>query len=294
MLKAGTRSASAARCRGTVLTCASSTASSLRTAARSTSTARPAHRAARRRRDEQRRGHLRHVAARADAEPQHERSAADDPVPDAGRRESRRRLRSVQGRPDVPLRSRRHPPRLGRAGHAARNRARQGSCTSCCSTSGWTCDASSHLDMKEHPQGRPRSSLGHSIGHFDGDTLVIETANYPAGVLNQYVEQPGQPTRGMLHSAALTSVERLHLDAAAAAPRSRDRPRGPGVLHSAVSNRHLRIRTHCAHAGAVSMLARERKRQRRPLTQRLTPAAMQLARPSCKVITSHVAFWADA
>ncbi len=33
-------------------------------------------------------------------------------------------------------------------------------------------------------------------------------------MLNQYVEQPGQPTRGLLHSAALTSVERLHLDAA--------------------------------------------------------------------------------
>jgi hypothetical protein len=33
-------------------------------------------------------------------------------------------------------------------------------------------------------------------------------------VLNQYVETPGQPTKGLLHSAALTSVERLHLDAA--------------------------------------------------------------------------------
>jgi hypothetical protein len=43
---------------------------------------------------------------------------------------------------------------------------------------------------------------------------VIETANYSAGVLNQYVEQPGQPTKGLLHSAALTSVERLHVDAA--------------------------------------------------------------------------------
>jgi hypothetical protein len=42
---------------------------------------------------------------------------------------------------------------------------------------------------------------------------VIETGNYSAGVLNQYVEEPGQPTRGLLHSAALTSVERLHLDA---------------------------------------------------------------------------------
>lgn len=71
-----------------------------------------------------------------------------------------------------------------------------------------------HMNMKEHPKDGPRTSLGHSIGHFEGDTLVVETANYSAGVLNQYVEQPGQPTKGLLHSAALTSVERLHLDAA--------------------------------------------------------------------------------
>jgi Family of unknown function (DUF6152) len=49
--------------------------------------------------------------------------------------------------------------------------------------------------------------------HMDMKTLVIETANYPAGVLEQYVEQPGQPTKARLHSAALTTVERLHLDA---------------------------------------------------------------------------------
>jgi hypothetical protein len=68
--------------------------------------------------------------------------------------------------------------------------------------------------MKSHPKNGPRSSLGHSIGHWEGDTLVIETGNYSAGVLNQYVEQPGQPTKGLLHSAALTTVERLHVDAA--------------------------------------------------------------------------------
>jgi hypothetical protein len=71
-----------------------------------------------------------------------------------------------------------------------------------------------HMNMKTHPKDGKRGSLGHSIGHMEGDTLVIETANYSAGVLNQYVEQPGQPTRGLLHSAALTSVERLRLDAA--------------------------------------------------------------------------------
>ena len=71
-----------------------------------------------------------------------------------------------------------------------------------------------HMNTKTHPKEGKRTSLGHSIGHWEGDTLVIETANYSAGVLNQYVEQPGQPTKGLLHSAALTSVERLHLDAA--------------------------------------------------------------------------------
>jgi hypothetical protein len=71
-----------------------------------------------------------------------------------------------------------------------------------------------HMNMKDHPKDGKRGSLGHSIGHMEGDTLVIETANYSAGVLNQYVEQPGQPTKGLLHSAALTTTERLHLDAA--------------------------------------------------------------------------------
>jgi hypothetical protein len=71
-----------------------------------------------------------------------------------------------------------------------------------------------HMNMKTHPTGSQRGSLGHSIGHMEGGTLVIETANYAAGVLNQYVEQAGQPTRGLLHSSALTSVERIHLDAA--------------------------------------------------------------------------------
>jgi hypothetical protein len=71
-----------------------------------------------------------------------------------------------------------------------------------------------HLNLREHPKGGKRTSLGHSIGRFEGDTLVIETGNYSAGVLNQYVEQPGQPTRGLLHSAALTTVERVRFDAA--------------------------------------------------------------------------------
>ncbi len=71
-----------------------------------------------------------------------------------------------------------------------------------------------HVSASDRPKNGPRTSLGYSIGRFDGDTLVVETANYAPGVLNQYVEQPGQPTRGLLHSAALTTTERIHMDAA--------------------------------------------------------------------------------
>jgi len=71
-----------------------------------------------------------------------------------------------------------------------------------------------HMNMKTHPKDGARSSLGHSIGHWEGDILVIETGNYSAGVLEQYVEQRGQPTKGLLHSASLTTVERLHVDPA--------------------------------------------------------------------------------
>lgn len=70
-----------------------------------------------------------------------------------------------------------------------------------------------HMNMKTHPKDGARSSLGHSIGHWEGDTLVIETGNYSAGVLEQYIERRGQPTTGLLHSAALTTIERLHIAA---------------------------------------------------------------------------------
>ena len=71
-----------------------------------------------------------------------------------------------------------------------------------------------HLDQKPAGPKVARTSLGYSIGRFEDGALVIDTANYSAGVLNQYVEEAGKPTRGLLHSAALTSRERVSLDVA--------------------------------------------------------------------------------
>jgi len=70
-----------------------------------------------------------------------------------------------------------------------------------------------HLNMTEHPADGERTVLGHSIGHFEGDTLVIETANFKPGVLRQYVDQPDGTVRGLLHSEALEVTERIWFNA---------------------------------------------------------------------------------
>ena len=57
--------------------------------------------------------------------------------------------------------------------------------------------------------------MGDSIGRWEGDTLIIETDHYNQGVLNQFVEVAGEPMRGLLHSNALRTVERITFDAAA-------------------------------------------------------------------------------
>ena len=71
-----------------------------------------------------------------------------------------------------------------------------------------------HMNMRTHPAKGAPGSLGHSIGRFENGTLIVETAHYAPGVLNQYVEEAGKPTRGLLHSAALRATERIRFDAA--------------------------------------------------------------------------------
>jgi len=70
-----------------------------------------------------------------------------------------------------------------------------------------------HLDETEHPADGERTALGYSIGRFEGDTLIIDTANFSPGVLRQYVDQPDGSVRGLLHSDALEVTERIWFNA---------------------------------------------------------------------------------
>jgi hypothetical protein len=59
-----------------------------------------------------------------------------------------------------------------------------------------------HVGMASHPDEVEPSYAGHSIGHWEGDTLVVDTIGFAAGVLSP-------PTRS---SEQLHIVERLTLD----------------------------------------------------------------------------------
>jgi hypothetical protein len=61
-----------------------------------------------------------------------------------------------------------------------------------------------HMDVKAHPANVRPSRAGHSIGRWDGDTLVVDTVGFLPGVLSA-------PIR---HSDKLHVVERFSLDPA--------------------------------------------------------------------------------
>jgi hypothetical protein len=61
-----------------------------------------------------------------------------------------------------------------------------------------------HVGMDSHPANLEASNTGHSIGHWEGDTLVVDTTGFAAGVLSP-------PTR---NSDQLHVVERFTLDPA--------------------------------------------------------------------------------
>jgi hypothetical protein len=61
-----------------------------------------------------------------------------------------------------------------------------------------------YMNVKEHPKNIKPSRTGHSIGHWDGDTLVVDTAGFAPGFLNPPVH----------NSDKLHVLERFTLDPA--------------------------------------------------------------------------------
>jgi len=59
-----------------------------------------------------------------------------------------------------------------------------------------------HLDMNRHPADPTPSRAGHSIGYWDGDTLVVDTVGF----------EPGIVAGNVPHSDRLHVLERLTLD----------------------------------------------------------------------------------
>lgn len=49
-----------------------------------------------------------------------------------------------------------------------------------------------HMDVPARPAGIKPSEMGYSIGHFEGDTLVVDTANFTPGVLTGEIMKSGQ------------------------------------------------------------------------------------------------------
>jgi hypothetical protein len=63
-----------------------------------------------------------------------------------------------------------------------------------------------HMDQKQHPKNIKPSRGGHSIGSWDGDTLVVDTVGFLPGVLI--------PIVGVMHSGEMHVVERFTFDPA--------------------------------------------------------------------------------
>lgn len=67
-----------------------------------------------------------------------------------------------------------------------------------------------HLDQKQHPSTIKPSLFGHSIGHWEGETLVIDTVGYKPHVSGVFSGIPGGARKHTLERLSLTP-DHLHL-----------------------------------------------------------------------------------
>jgi len=57
-----------------------------------------------------------------------------------------------------------------------------------------------HLNLNEHPAGALRSELGHSIGHYEGEDLIVHTAMFSEGLVrSDFVRTPDFELTERLH-----------------------------------------------------------------------------------------------
>jgi hypothetical protein len=63
------------------------------------------------------------------------------------------------------------------------------------------------LDGRPHRTGQEPSFYGDPVGHWEGDTLVIETTNFKRWSLDDYFYT--DPKEYRMHSDALRTIERL-------------------------------------------------------------------------------------
>jgi hypothetical protein len=67
-----------------------------------------------------------------------------------------------------------------------------------------------HLDQTTHPQDLAPSLQGHSIGRWEGGTLVIDTVGFAPHPMGIYVGVPSSPAKHLVERLTLTD-DRLHL-----------------------------------------------------------------------------------
>jgi hypothetical protein len=69
-----------------------------------------------------------------------------------------------------------------------------------------TVERTVYLNVDGHPDAEEKTSAGHSIGWFEGNTLVVETTNVPAGMVDDQLS--------LHHSDQASSIERYTMNEA--------------------------------------------------------------------------------
>lgn len=62
-----------------------------------------------------------------------------------------------------------------------------------------------HLDGRPHPDAGRRSNQGHSIGHWEGETLVVDTRNFSDNGAGNAFEIPSGPSKHLTERFALSA-----------------------------------------------------------------------------------------